>query len=434
MSREIVDYMRALQPGYHDGWGAREYSGWQDEQLSWKTDCYLGDWSFLQDLEVTGPDALKLFSDTCVNSFANFAIGQAKHIVQCNSAGKVIAEGVLMRHAEDRFTTQSTPALYTAFVASKGGYDVQWREIETFQYQVSGPKALAVCEKVVGHPLTDVKFMRFADTTIAGCKVQALRQGMAGEIGFEFHGTAADAAAVKAALLEVGADFGMRQLGARTAMINHLEAAFPTGMWNFLKDFFTPDVAGYNEFIGRTFDLGELRPVLRGSFVGDDITDYFKSPYELGWGKSVKFDHDFMGRAALEAEAAAGTHRRRVTLEFNADDVVDIYASMFRDGQPFEFMDIPHPQRWITWADRIERDGALVGISTVPGYSLWFRKVLALAYVDPQFAEPGTSVEVIWGAFGTPQKRIRAIVQPAPYKQDNRRADLNNVVETPATA
>jgi hypothetical protein len=89
------------------GWGRAEYSGWIDESQSWKTSCYVGDWSFLDELHVRGPDALKLFSDFCVNSFARFALGQAKHVICCNSGGHVIGEGVLMRHAEDEFEFQA---------------------------------------------------------------------------------------------------------------------------------------------------------------------------------------------------------------------------------------------------------------------------------------------------------------------------------------
>ncbi len=84
------------------GWGRTEYSGWIDESQSWKTSCYIGDWSFLDEFHVRGPDALRLFSDFAVNSFAIFAIGQAKHVICCNSDGKVIGEGVLMRLADER--------------------------------------------------------------------------------------------------------------------------------------------------------------------------------------------------------------------------------------------------------------------------------------------------------------------------------------------
>lgn len=424
MAHPIAEFLHNAPAAYHPGWGGPEYSGWQDEQLSWKTSCYLGDWSFLWDVEVSGPDALKLFRDTGVNSVENFAIGQAKHLVQCTENGKVVAEGVLMRMSEDVFRTQSSTAFWTAFMIEKGGYDVSWREIKTFQLQVSGPNALAVCEKLTGESLTDIKFMHFREVCVAGAKTYALRQGMAGEIGFEFHGNEADKAAVVAAILEAGEAFGIRRLGRRTAMINHLEAAFPTGIWHYLNNAFTPLAEGYGAFIDEHFDTQGLGPKLSGSFESDDIEEYTFSPFELGWGRSVKFDHDFIGRAALEKEAAAGTYRRRVTLEYDPRDVVEIYASLFEEGEPYQYIDIPHPQRWGAWADAVVKDGVPAGIASMPGYSFYFRKMLALAFVDPAVAEPGTKVEVIWGEPGKRQKRIRATVATAPYKKDNRRAEL----------
>src|SRR6478736_9559412 len=89
------------------GWGRSEYSGWIDESMSWKEDCYIGDWSFLDELTVEGPDALQLVSDFTVNSFERFDIGQAKHVIACNSGGKVIGEGVLMRRAHETFEFQA---------------------------------------------------------------------------------------------------------------------------------------------------------------------------------------------------------------------------------------------------------------------------------------------------------------------------------------
>lgn len=422
--KQVIQAFRRNHPVMHPGWRVNEYSDWQDEQLSWKQTCYIGDWSFLIDVEVEGPDALRFFKETSVNSFEKFEIGQAKHLIQCSERGKVIGEGVLMRFGEQRFRTQAGPATWSAFLLEKGGYDARWKQIKTFQYQVSGPTALAACQAATGQPLTDVKFMHFLPVTIAGKSCYALRQGMAGEIGFEFHGDAEDGPAVYAALLEAGKDHGMRQLGRRTVMINHLEAAFPTITWHYLHDMMAPDAQGFREFGGKHFDMGGIVPAIRGSFEGEDISDYSYSPFELGWGKSVKFDHDFRGRAALEAEVARGARRVRVTLEFNSEDVIDIYASLFRDGQPYDFLDVPHPQRWTLWADSVLVGGEHIGVSTGPGYSFWFRKVLTLAFIAPEHATPGTAVEVLWGGPGSPQKRIRATVAPAPYKADRRKEPL----------
>lgn len=423
MSKEIITALRNTVPAYHPGWGGPEFSTWQDEQLSWKDGCYIGDWSFLWDVEFEGPEALKLFRDTGVNSFENFAVGQAKHLVQCDSNGKVISEGILMRLGEDRFSSQGGTAFWSAFQLNKRGYNATWKECQTFQLQVSGPTALAVCQAVAGNDLLDIKFMHFREVNIAGCNVKALRQGMAGEVGFEFHGDMKDKEAVYAAILAAGHDHHIRRLGRRTAMINHLEAAFPTSLWHFVTSNFGPESDGYLEFIYGNFDLKGIVPSLQGSFEGETIDDYLLSPYELGWGRSVKFDHDFTGRNALEREAK-NPRRTRVTLEFNNEDVVDLYASLFAEGEPYEFLEVPLPNRWMIWADAIIKNGNTVGISSTPGYSLYFRKVLTLAFIDVSLSEPGTEVEVLWGSPGTKQKLIRATVAPAPYKKDKRRDNL----------
>ena len=75
-------------------------------RLSWKKTCYLhAGLNPAPTFRVKGPDALKFFSDHCVNSFANFAVGALKHGIMCNDDGLVMAHGVLMRVAEDDFIT-----------------------------------------------------------------------------------------------------------------------------------------------------------------------------------------------------------------------------------------------------------------------------------------------------------------------------------------
>ncbi|MCZ4535931.1 hypothetical protein O4159_10745 [Gordonia terrae] len=428
MSHPIIDFLRHSPKSYHPGWNQPEFTDWRDEQMSWKTTCYLGDWSFLWEARFVGPDALRLFRDTGINSVEKFDIGQAKHLVQCNEQGKVISDGVLMRLGEDDFTTQSTTAIWSAYVVSKGGYDVTVTKPDTFQFQVSGPTALATCQAATGEDLTDIRFMRFREVQIAGHPVLALRQGMAGEIGFEFHGAAEHAEAVREAILTAGEPHGIRRLGRRTAMINHLEAAFPTGGWHYLADFFSDPE--FLPWMLSEFDLMGLSGSLAGSFVSDNLDDYLSSPVELGWARSIKFDHDFVGRAALEAEVA-DPRRVRVTLEWNSDDVVDLYRTMFEDGEVFPQLDIPHNQRWVAWFDSVrDPSGNEIGVSTTPGYSAWARKVLTLAYLRPEHAVPGTPVEILWGEPGSPQRLIRAIVAPAPYKPDNRRVDLVDAAAT----
>ena len=60
--------------------------------------------------------------------------------------------------------------------------------------------------------------------------------------------------------------------------------------------------------------------------------------YELGWGRTVNFNHDFRGKEALRKIADKG-HRVMVSLEWNGDDVVDVWASQFCADEPYETME-----------------------------------------------------------------------------------------------
>jgi long-chain acyl-CoA synthetase len=106
-------------------WGRPEYTGWINESASWKASCYIGDWSFLDELRVQGLGALKLFSDFAVNSFAKFDISQAKHIICCNEDGKVIEVPMHLTQALRR-AAQIRPRS----VATKdGGIERTWSEV-----------------------------------------------------------------------------------------------------------------------------------------------------------------------------------------------------------------------------------------------------------------------------------------------------------------
>lgn len=415
--------------------GHLEYSGWKDEQLSWKQSCYIGDWSFVPQIRIKGPDAVRLFADLSVNSFANAPIGKAKHCVMCNEDGKVITEGILMRHAEDDIEYQCGVPQWVLFKLKTGGYDAEASFPFTHKLQVSGPTALAVLEKLTQTTLRDVKFMETKVVPINGMDTTFLRQGMAGEIGFELHGPIQHHAEIYKAVYEAGLEFGIRRLGRRTVQINHLEACFPTTgihYWNALAD---ERRADYRKFMDENLPAewhgtpleGPMRynfpTSYTGSWDGGAIEELYRSPVEMGWGKSIKFDHEFLGRSALEDEVAH-PRRKLMTLEFNSDDLISIYASHFSEGPAYQLFEIPHAPYITNWTDWIIKDGKKIGHATHPGYSYFFRKGLALSFIDVEHSALGTEVTVLWGNPGDPQTEIRAKVAPAPYKQDDRRKDL----------
>src|SRR5204862_8305828 len=79
---------------------------------------------------------------------------------------------------------------------------------------------------------------------------------------------------------------------------------------------------------------------LGGSFYSDDIRDYYLTPWDLGYGPIVKFDHDFIGRSALEKKAN-GPHRRKVTLALENDAVLNVIATAVNKTDRAKFIEFP---------------------------------------------------------------------------------------------
>ena len=426
MSISVADMRRTPEGYFTVRWGQPEYTDWIDESMSWKETCYIGDWSFLWERRFRGRDALRLFSDLTVNSFANFAIGQAKHAIHCNADGKVIHEGIVSRLGEDEFMLFGRGGFWVDYKLRHGRYDAVSEPEDWFNFQVSGPNSLYVVEKAAGERIRDIAYMRFRTIHIAGREVVALRQGVAGELGYELQGPAQYAREVYDAIVTAGQDFGIRRLGGRTAFINHLEACFPTIVTDYLPAIFDDDMAEYLAEFKAAMPAYAATFSIAGSFESDHFGAWYRSPVELGWTKNIKFDHNFIGREALEEEVARPRRIMR-TLVWNPDDVVDVYASLYRAGKPFHYMEIPRDQRGFMYADRVIGNDQLVGVATSRGYSYYFRQMLSLCVIDVSWSNPGTEVKIIWGEPGEPQKEIRAQVATAPYKKDKRRIDVTRI-------
>ena len=208
-----------------------------------------------------------------------------------------------------------------------------------FRYQVQGPRATQVLEKLHGGPLPDIRFFNFTWLTIAGQKVRALRHGMAGEPGLEVFGPYEQRDEIRAAILEAGKDFGIVAVGSRTYASNTLESGWIPSP---LPAVYTGEkMRAYREWLPANGYEGTGS--LGGSFVSANIEDYYLTPYELGYGHFVKFDHEFIGRQALEKRVQdARAHRRKVTFEWNGEDLGRILASLNeRDSLPCKFFDLP---------------------------------------------------------------------------------------------
>jgi glycine cleavage system aminomethyltransferase T len=81
-----------------------EFTNWRDEQLAWRRTSVLYDQSHhMADLNIKGPDALKLIGKLAVNSVASFPVDMAKQFVAVNYDGYVIGDNILFHLEEDEY-------------------------------------------------------------------------------------------------------------------------------------------------------------------------------------------------------------------------------------------------------------------------------------------------------------------------------------------
>ena len=411
-----------------------EFSNWRDEQHAWRETCCLFDQSHhMTDLTIKGPDALKLLSATGVNSFSSFAVGKAKQFVACNYNGQVIGDAILFYLDDDVFSLVGRPSAHNwvQYHGEKDGYDVTFERDERsavnptgrrlYRFQVQGPTANEVLKKLNGGDLPEIKFFNMGELTIAGHKVRALHHGMSGVPGLELFGPTAEGEDVRAAIVEAGKEFGLVQVGSRVYATNTLESGWIPCP---LPAIFTgDDLKDYREWLPAQGYEGTGS--LGGSYYSDDISDYYLTPWDLGYGGFVKFDHDFTGREALEQ--IGPPKRQKVTLAWHGDDVARAMETMFQRENRAKYIDLPL-SNYSTWPnDKILQDGKMVGVSTFSGYSSNESSMLSLAIVDVDQSEPGTEVTLVWGEEGGGsskpvverhvQTEIRATVSPAPYAE-----------------
>jgi vanillate/3-O-methylgallate O-demethylase len=414
-----------------------EFTNWRREVIAWRETAVLFDQSHhMVNLFVSGPDALRLLSDTGVNSVAKFPVDSAKQFVPVSPEGGVIGDGILFRLAEEEFVFvgRAPAANWLAFRAGTG-YNVDIRHDdrspsrpygkpvhrEVWRFQIQGPNAWQIIEKLHGGPVEQVRFFRMGYLNVAGERVRTLRHGMAGAPGLEIWGPYQTYDKVRDAILAAGREFGLEPVGSRAYSCNTLESGWIPSPLPAVYS--SEELRPYREWLGA--DSYEAMNALAGSFVSDKIEDYYLNPWELGYGSFVKFDHDFIGRDALAA-IDPDTQRRKVTLAWNPEDLAKLLASLADPKGPgYQFFDLPNANYGSSNFDSVlDADGNLVGLSLFTGYSANERAALSLATVAPD-VPLGTEVRVIWGEpdGGTrkttvqphEQLAVRAVVSPAPY-------------------
>ena len=165
-----------------------EYTHWWEESLALRQAAVLGDWSWLNKVRVTGPDATAFMDWISVKSMAKRQVGQTIFTPMVSEHGRIAIEGLTLKLGEnDYLFTQSGAQFWLAEVAKHTPMRVELEDVtpDWTCFALQGPRSRDVLEAVTGESFADLGFSRWRRLEIFGTDLIVQRQGVTGELGYE---------------------------------------------------------------------------------------------------------------------------------------------------------------------------------------------------------------------------------------------------------
>jgi aminomethyltransferase len=331
---------------------------------------------------VSGPDAVGLIDRVITRDATKLQVDQVYYTPWCEERGRVVDDGTITRLDEDSYRWTAAEPNLRWIEMNAQGLDVRVEDVteELAALALQGPRSRAVLEKVTGEDWSGVRYYRRRATAIGSFDVDVTRTGYTGDLGYELWVSVDRAVDMWDALFEAGQEFGIRPVGTRAMDVARVEAGL------ILIDV---------DYVG-------VRKAISGE------QEY--SPFEIGLGRLVNLkpgSADYVGKRALAAEeAGGGPPRRLVGLEYSWAGIERAYEA---HGLPAtllpEVSAEPVP---------LYRGRRRVGKVTSATWSPTLKRLIALASVSEDQAEPGTILETELTVEGY-RHRIRTRVVPLPF-------------------
>ncbi|MGI6229375.1 MAG: hypothetical protein ACOYJL_00530 [Tractidigestivibacter sp.] len=420
-----------------------EYDGLPVESTAYRTSAMINVSLMTSPIyDIVGPDACAFLQSICVNDFTKLKYTGLRHAVICNDKGQILSDGVVIRIAEDRYRTYwlNPPIQY---LCENSDLDVHGEDMSGTEFfiQVQGEKSLEILEEAFQADLHDIKFAKHRIQDVEGTPVQVIHLGMTGNLAYEVHGPIADYTKIYNKIWAAGQKFGAKQQGQHCyCLFNHTEAGFPNINLHYPLPWFESG-EGLAKWCMEHPGLScnNMGRRLNGS-VGDDLQTRFVTPYDTGLGFLVKFNHDFMGREALEKIAKNQT-RNVCTLEWDPESVGKVFAAMNTAGNNVEDISDPTDCHFVYnfanqcfeyRADKVlDETGRMVGISSGRIHSYSYGTMISLGFIDPACIQEGRELTLVWGTPGTDQMDVKVRVARYPYNKDLVRNEDRDVSEIP---
>ena len=267
-----------------------EYSGIVNEHLAVRNAAGLFDVSHMGEIELAGKDALAAVQKISANDAGKLSVGQAQYSALTTPAGTFVDDLLVYRLAREHYllvvnagNIERAYAWIGEHARPVGDVAVVNASSRYALLAVQGPASVRVVQELTGVDLASIKYYWFAHGEVAGVRGIISRTGYTGEDGFELFIPPASAERVWNAILEAGAASGIMPIGLGARDTLRLEA----GM----------HLSGQ--------DIDETTTVLEADL-----------GWIIGWAKS-----DFIGKAALERQKAAGVSRKLIGFEMTAPGI-----------------------------------------------------------------------------------------------------------------
>jgi aminomethyltransferase len=328
-----------------------DFAGWQmpvryssdlAEHHAVRTAAGLFDLSHMAEFAVSGPQAAAFLDHALAGLLSAIELGQAKYSLLLTPEGGIVDDLVVYRTGESDYLVVANASNHDPVAAALAeridGFDAVLHDAsdETALIAVQGPASRAILESTAGFDapgLDELRYYRAVPGAFGGEPVLVARTGYTGEDGFELYVRPGLAESLWAAVAAAGADHGIVPAGLASRDTLRLEAGMPLYGHELSLETF-PAQAG----------LGRVPSMTKTSFVG---------------------------RAALEQGPATDA---------------PVLVGLVADGRRAARADYP------IYADDASTEP--IGIVTSGALSPTLGHPIAMAYVSPRHAEPGTELSV----------------------------------------
>lgn len=314
-----------------------QYSGIIEEHLVVRKKVGVFDVSHMGEFQVRGKDALQFLQKVTVNDVAQLTEGKVQYSAMCYADGGIVDDLLVYNLGDHYMLVVNASNIDKDFkwLQSQLKGDVQLKNVsDDFSLlAIQGPHSLDLVQKLTDVPLSTIEYYHFKRGKVAGIPMIISRTGYTGELGFEIYFDASPVTGKKVwdAVFAAGKEFGVGPVGLGARDTLRLEMGF--------------------------------------CLYGNDI-DQTTHPLEAGLGWITKLNKgEFLGREPMVKAREAGLKRKLVGMTLSEKNIA-------RHGYS------------------LTNNGSVVGNITSGTFSPSLQHSVAMGYVSPLFAEPGSCVSV----------------------------------------